>query len=104
MILSDHIGRKLFTYAGLALHLVCNILMLFIRSPSYLYIYTGLMGLRTPIASHVPYMLLVELTSSTHRPIFGLLNSGFNGFSTLIIALLYLYISNWYIIFIINSV
>ena len=104
MFFADHFGRKIFTYFGLSLQLVVNIILFFVRSPLYLYVYMALIGIRTPLASHVPYMLQIELTSGKYRPIFGLMNSGFNGFSILLIALIFLYISDWKIFMIMETV
>ena len=60
LTLSDFIGRKKIVLAGLMLQIAATVAVVFIRNFYFLYGYICLMGLRTPMASHINYMLLME--------------------------------------------
>lgn len=92
MAFGDHIRRKVLIVIGLAMHLICNIAIFFVTSPGYLYFYMTIVGLRTPFSGHLAYVLMIELIDSYYRPLFGLINSGFNGGSVLIIAIAFKYL------------
>lgn len=60
MTLADYVGRKPIVIAGLILHIIINLSILFVRNFAFLFVYIALMGLRTPMASHINYMALME--------------------------------------------
>lgn len=64
----------------------------------------GIIGLRSPIASHIAYILMMELTDQNYRPVFGLINSGFNGFSIFIVAIEFRYLKDWKTVLLINTI
>lgn len=65
--LADKIGRKPIALLGLVVHLALNISINYISSYAYLIVYVILFGIRVPMASHVPYMILMELVSPKYR-------------------------------------
>ena len=54
------------------------------------------------MASHINYMLLMEQVEEGVRPYFSLLINGFDGLGNTFLALVYLYIGNWYPWFAVN--
>ena len=96
MTLADYVGRRPIVIAGLILHMVINISVLFVRNFAFLFVYIGLMGLRTPMASHINYMALMEQVEEGVRPYFSLTNNGFDGLGNTIVALVYCFLGYWF--------
>ena len=56
------------------------------------------------MASHVPYMILMELVSPKYRSQFSLMVNGIDGFANIFIALGFKYLQNWRTWFLINDI
>ncbi len=104
LVLADIIGRKPIMLLGLLIHIALNISINYITSYTYLVIYLVLFGIRIPMASHVPYMLLMELVSPKYRSQFSVLVNGIDGLGNLFIALGFKYLQDWKLWFVINDI
>lgn len=93
--MADYVGRKCMTLAGLILQLVSHVLIFIIPGSWYLFVFAAIIGIRSPMASHVTFMLLVETISPRVRPYYSLILNGFDSFVTCILALVYEYLSSW---------
>ena len=93
--MADWVGRKCMTLAGLILQLVSHILIFVIPGSWYLFVFAAIIGIRSPMASHVTFMLLVETISPRLRPYFSLMVNGFDSFITCILAIVYEYLGSW---------
>ena len=98
--LSDYVGRKRLILIGLALQIVTILIIFFNHSIWYLFIFCSLIGLRTPMASHNAFVLLVEISKPSWRPLLSMYINGVDGGLFLILALIYKIIQSWKPLFI----
>lgn len=89
---------------GLLAHLALNIGINFTDNYYLLIGYIVLIGIRIPMASHVPYMLLMEFVSPAYRSWFSAMVNGIDGFANLFIALGFKYLQDWHMWFLINDI
>ncbi len=93
--LSDRIGRKPIVLMGLLLQIVMTILLFFVRSLWFLYLFCAILGIRMPMASHNAFVLLVEITTPSWRPFVSMYVNGADGAITLVLSFLYYMLQSW---------